>query len=751
MTEQDEPTRRRRGAASSRRWASAPPPRPPRRRSAQDPRAAAPRRDAVPARDARKESEAEKRKRPLPRDATTCRPSTAPTATSAEERAMLIKRSDGQAARQRLACAYQGSRRRRARTAAASCARPGWAAPGSPRCGTAAAPAQAQAQARRRRAGPRHADPAGQERLHPLLGRLHRHRRGAERRLGRAGAGLGIADQPRHALRQGRLGAGAGAWRPAAEIPDEAGGRAWQRLSWDQALDEIAAKLLEIRAALRRRRRCSGWAAPSSPTRRAYLFRKFGAFWGTNNVDHQARICHSTTVAGVANTWGYGAQTNSYNDIRNVQDHDHHGRQPGGGASDRHAARPGRAWKLNRANLFVIDPRFTRTAAHATDYVRIRPGTDIPVIWGMLWHIFQNGWEDKEFIRQRVYGMDEVRAEVAKWHPQEVERVTGVPEAQLKRMAQVFATQKPATLIWCMGATQKTVGTANVRAFSILLLATGNVGRPGTGANIFRGHTNVQGATDFGLDVATLPAYYGLDEAAWRHWCRVWECRLRVDARAASPRQKLMETPGIPSTRWFDAVTLPQDQVEQPRQLQGHVRHGPWRQHRHPHAGGGEGAGAARTAGGRRPAPDDLCAVLRAARRHLPAADLHAISRRVGSRTASNRSLQWGEQIVQPIFESRNDYDVMYDLAKRLGFADEMFKNIDIVERRRRRASRTSCARSTAAPGRSGYTGQSPERLRPHMANQEHFDLVTLRGQAGHAGRRATSTACPGPAGARRR
>ena len=87
----------------------------------------------------------------------------------------------------------------------------------------------------------------------------------------------------------------------------------------------------------------------------------------------------------------------------------------------------------------------------------------------------------------------------------------------------MFATEKPATLIWCMGATQHTVGTANVRAFCIALLATGNVGRFGTGANIFRGHTNVQGATDLGLDIVTLPLYYGLAEGAWRHWCRVWE------------------------------------------------------------------------------------------------------------------------------------------------------------------------------------------------------------------------------------
>src|SRR5437763_13025601 len=106
----------------------------------------------------------------------------------------------------------------------------------------------------------------------------------------------------------------------------------------------------------------------------------------------------------------------------------------------------------------------------------------------MLLDIFQNGWEDKEFICQRVYGMDEIRKEVEKWPPDEVEQVTGLPEAQVKRVAEIFAKQRPSTLIWAMGQTQYTVGTANVRASCIQLLATGNVGINGAGANIIRGH-----------------------------------------------------------------------------------------------------------------------------------------------------------------------------------------------------------------------------------------------------------------------
>src|SRR5205085_687797 len=92
---------------------------------------------------------------------------------------------------------------------------------------------------------------------------------------------------------------------------------------------------------------------------------------------------------------------------------------------------------------------------------------------------------------------------------------------------------------------------------------TGNVGHIGTGANIFRGHDNVQGATDLGLDVTTLPLYYGLAEDAWRHWCRVWE----VDYDWMLSRfvnKTFMETPGVTSTRWFDATLLPKDQVSQP-------------------------------------------------------------------------------------------------------------------------------------------------------------------------------------------
>jgi formate dehydrogenase major subunit len=499
----------------------------------------------------------------------------------------------------------------------------------------------------------------------------------------------------------------------------------WSRISWDQAIDEIGDRLLEIRAK-------SGpdsvyWLGSAKFTNEAaYLNRKLAAFWGTNNVDHQARICHSTTVAGVANTWGYGAMTNSYNDIRNSKTIMIMGGNPAVAhpVSLQHVLE---GKELNRANMIVIDPRLTRTAAHATEYVRVRPGTHIPTIYGMLWHIFRNGWEDKEFIRQRVYGLDEVKKEVEKWPPDEVERVTGLPESKVKRIAEMFAKQRPATLIWAMGQTQFTVGTANVRASCILVLATGNVGRSGAGANIFRGHDNVQGATDLGLDIVTLPLYYGLDEGAWRHWCRVWEADYDwMTTRFAD--KKLMGTPGIPSTRWFDATLLPKDEVSQPDNVRAMfvMGHGGNTITRMPEAARGLEKLALLVVCDPYPTTWAVLSERKDGTYLLPACTSFEMN---GSRTASNRSLQWGEQVVKPIFECKNDYDTMYLLARKLGFAEQMFKNIKVENGA---VSAGDILREINRGGWStGYCGQSPERLKLHMANQKDFDVKTLRASDG--------------------
>lgn len=294
----------------------------------------------------------------------------------------------------------------------------------------------------------------------------------------------------------------------------------WQRLSWEQAIDEIGDQAMAIS-------RESGpdsvfWCGSSKfSNEAAYLHRKFVAMFGTNNCDHQARICHSTTVAGVAATYGYGAMTNGFSDIQKSKIM----LLIGGNPAEAHpvAMQQLLRAKENGCRMIVVDPRFTRTAAHANEYVRIRSGTDVAFIWGLLREILTNGWEDKAYIAQRVFAFDDVRREVEAYTPEETADITGVPARQIRQIAREFANSKPGALIWCMGLTQSTIGTNKVRAAAILQLALGNIGISGGGANIYRGHDNVQGATDIGSNPESLPGYYGVSEGAWQHWAGVWD------------------------------------------------------------------------------------------------------------------------------------------------------------------------------------------------------------------------------------
>ncbi|MBW4962948.1 formate dehydrogenase subunit alpha [Sulfitobacter sp. CW3] len=517
------------------------------------------------------------------------------------------------------------------------------------------------------------------------------------------------------------------------KYPMKKEGGQWVRISWDQAINEIGDGMMKIRDE-------SGpdsvyWLGSAKHNNeQAYLFRKFAAYWGTNNVDHQARICHSTTVAGVANTWGYGAMTNSYNDIHNSKAIF----VIGGNPAEAHPVsllHLLKAKEQNNAPLIVCDPRFTRTAAHADEYVRFRPGSDVALVWGILWHIFENGWEDKEFIRTRVWGMEEIKTEVAKWTPDEVERVTGTPGAQLERVARTLANNRPGTVIWCMGGTQHTNGNNNTRAYCILQLALGNMGTAGGGTNIFRGHDNVQGATDLGVLADTLPGYYGLSAGAWAHWARVWEEDLDfLKGRFSSETvgdTPMMNLTGIPVSRWIDGVLEEAENLDQPDNTRAMVLwgHAPNSQTRQKEM---------KTAMEKLdmlvvvdPYPT-VSAVLqdRTDGVYLLPACTQFETR--GSVTASNRSLQWRDKVVDPLFESLPDHTIIAKFAEKFGFHDKIFRNIAIDD-----GGEPNVEDITREFNRGmwtiGYTGQSPERMKMHMANQHTFDRTTLRANGGPA------------------
>jgi len=506
----------------------------------------------------------------------------------------------------------------------------------------------------------------------------------------------------------------------------------YQRISWDQAYDEIVAKMKELREA----------SGPDSVyfigsskhnNEQAYLLRKFVSFWGTNNCDHQARICHSTTVAGVANTWGYGAMTNSYNDMQNSKV----ALYIGSNAAEAHPVSMLHMLhaKETGCKMIVVDPRFTRTAAKADEYVRIRSGTDIPFLFGLLYHIFKNGWEDKQYINDRVYGMEDVKKDVlAKWTPDKVEEACGVKEEQMAKVAKMLADSRPGTIVWCMGQTQHTIGNAMVRASCILQLALGNVGKSGGGTNIFRGHDNVQGATDVGPNPDSLPGYYGLAAGAWKHFAATWG--VDYDWIKSQYAEGTMEKPGITVSRWIDGVLENNELIDQGPNLRGVFYWG--------HAPNSQTRGLEM-----KKAMDklDLLVVVdpypsaTAAMAAMPSKDVNP-NRAVyllpaatqfetsGSCTASNRSLQWREQVIEPLWESRTDHMIMYQFAQKLGFAEQLCKNYKMVKGKggMEEPEIESILREiNKCVWTIGYTGQSPERLKAHMRNMHAFDVKTLK------------------------
>ncbi|AMG88439.1 formate dehydrogenase subunit alpha [Bordetella bronchiseptica] len=512
----------------------------------------------------------------------------------------------------------------------------------------------------------------------------------------------------------------------------------YQRISWDTAYEEITAKLMQLRKE-------SGpdsvyWIGSSKHNNeQSYLLRKFVSFWGSNNCDHQARICHSTTVAGVANTWGYGAMTNSYNDMQNSKV----ALYIGSNAAEAHPVSMLHMLhaKETGCKMIVVDPRFTRTAAKADQYVRIRSGTDIPFLFGLLYHIFKNGWEDQAYIDARVYGMDEVKADIlAKWSPDKVEEACGVDEATMYSVAKTMHENRPGTLVWCMGQTQHSIGNAMVRASCIVQLALGNVGKSGGGANIFRGHDNVQGATDVGPNPDSLPGYYGLAEGSWKHFANTWGVDYEwIKGRYASPA--MMTKPGITVSRWIDGVLENPDLIDQDTNLRAvfYWGHAPNSQTRglemkramdkldllvvvdpYPSAT----AAMAAMPGKAEDLNPNRAVYL------LPAATQFETN---GSCTASNRSLQWREKVIDPLWESRTDHMIMHQLAEKLGFGKELSKNYKMqkVKGMDEPVVEDILREINASVWTIGYTGQSPERLKAHMRNMHVFDVKTLRAKGG--------------------
>lgn len=261
-----------------------------------------------------------------------------------------------------------------------------------------------------------------------------------------------------------------------------------------------------------------------------YLAQKFArAVLGTNNIDQCFRICHSATVAGLALSLGSGAMTNSISEFA----------EPGPkvlllvGSNTPHAhpiiwtVWMKRAAK-NGTQLIVVDPRTTEPAKLATVHLKIKPGTEVALFNAMAHHIIAHDLHDKRFIEERCENFEQFWGVVQKYTPESVEELCGVPAAQIKHAAELYAREKPASIAYGLGVTEHRTGVDNVRALCNLALITGNFGKESSGINALRGQNNVQGATDM-CRPETLPGYQSWkDQTAVEKFERAWGVKLPV-------------------------------------------------------------------------------------------------------------------------------------------------------------------------------------------------------------------------------
>jgi len=260
-----------------------------------------------------------------------------------------------------------------------------------------------------------------------------------------------------------------------------------------------------------------------------YLLQKFArAVVGTNNIDHCARLCHASTVTGLIASFGSGAMTNSLEDVEEADAIF----IIGSNTSEQHpliARRIIRAVKRG-SRLIVADPRAIDLTAYADVHLRHRPGTDVALLNAMMNVIIAKGLHDAAFIKARTEGFEALREAVARYTPERVEEVTGVPAGKIREAARLYAGAERASIFFSMGITQHTTGVDNVVSVANLAMLTGNVGRPGTGVNPLRGQNNVQGACDMGALPDFLPGYRRIeDEEARRRFGEAWGAECPVE------------------------------------------------------------------------------------------------------------------------------------------------------------------------------------------------------------------------------
>ena len=306
--------------------------------------------------------------------------------------------------------------------------------------------------------------------------------------------------------------------------------------SWDEALDLVAKKFSQYKP-----KQFATLSSAKCTNEENYVIQKFTrAVMGTNTVDHCARLCHAPTVAGLVQSFGSGAMTNSMSEIK------HAGCIFAIGTNTT-TAHPVLAYEVKEAvrrgaKLIVANPREIDLCEYADIFLQHNPGSDVALLMGMMRVIVDENLHDMDFIQKRSENFEAFKKSLKDYPIEIVEKITGISREKIVEAAVVYAAHKPGMLLYAMGITQHTHGTDNVLATSNIALLTGNVGKPSSGVNPLRGQNNVQGACDLGALPNVYPGYQKVN---------VPEVKQKFEK---AWNTTLSQTPGLTHTEIFDAV-----------------------------------------------------------------------------------------------------------------------------------------------------------------------------------------------------
>ncbi|QQE81217.1 formate dehydrogenase subunit alpha [Alicyclobacillus sp. SO9] len=278
------------------------------------------------------------------------------------------------------------------------------------------------------------------------------------------------------------------------------------QVSWNEAMDYVAERLTQIRET--DGPDAIGYISSSKCTNEEnYLMQKFArAVMGTNNVDNCSRYCQAPATTALRRTMGYGGDTGSIEDIGQAELVIIVGANP----AESHpvlSTRVRRAQKKHGQKLIVADLRMNDMAKRADVWLHPKAGSDLVWLSAVTKYMIDMGWHDESFVQETVNDFHEFLVSLAPYTLEYAAKETGLSQEQLKQTAQMIRDASSMCILWAMGVTQQVGGSDTSTAICNLLLATGNVGRPGTGAYPLRGHNNVQGAGDFGCAPDVFPGY----------------------------------------------------------------------------------------------------------------------------------------------------------------------------------------------------------------------------------------------------